>query len=627
MRTLLPGYPAVLAKLTGAEAVHAYPASVRRAGAAARGAGGRARPVRARRAASLRPPRQSLSRARRARLARQRAALRRARARRRRSRQGRWSRASRPMSCTPMTGRRRCRRPICTTTAAAAAGHGDRRSTTSPSRAIIPASLLAALGLPPQRHDDRRRRIFRRHRLPEGRPAVRRPHHHRLADLRARNPARPNSAWRSTGCCARAPPSSTASSTASTTRSGTRRPTRRWRRPISACEARQRRAANGGAAGALRARRRARRAAVRRRHPADQPEGARPAARLPAEPDRRAAASSRCSARRAGDGAGFRGAAAAHPGRVGCVIGYDEALAHLIQAGVDFLVVPSRFEPCGLTQLCALRYGAAPVVARVGGLADTVIDANEAALARGRRDRHPVLSARRRRARLALIGARARSLRRTPTTMRRLRLNGMRADVSWRGPAKRYAALYRQAREASRRMTEARRRPQPASAGWRAPRVAVYSAERDGRPCLPVRRVRRARDRRVQLADRRRRLASRLRAGLAEGARYGLRVDGPFDPGEGIGSTPPSCSSTPTPPSSTGPSLASLDVRARRRQRRRRAEMRGRAPRRAASPGMRASPPKTPSSTNSTFAASRVCARTFPERARGRFAALAEGRC
>lgn len=79
----------------------------------------------------------------------------------------------------------------------------------------------------------------------------------------------------------------------------------------------------------------------------------------------------------------FRAAAAAHPGRVGFVAGYDEPLSHLMQGGSDAILVPSRFEPCGLTQLIGLRYGTLPVVARVGGLADTVIDANEAALADG----------------------------------------------------------------------------------------------------------------------------------------------------------------------------------------------------------------------------------------------------
>jgi starch synthase len=77
---------------------------------------------------------------------------------------------------------------------------------------------------------------------------------------------------------------------------------------------------------------------------------------------------------------GFRDAALANPGQVATHIGYDEALSHLFQAGSDAILIPSRFEPCGLTQLYGLRYGTLPVVARTGGLADTVIDANVAAL-------------------------------------------------------------------------------------------------------------------------------------------------------------------------------------------------------------------------------------------------------
>lgn len=77
---------------------------------------------------------------------------------------------------------------------------------------------------------------------------------------------------------------------------------------------------------------------------------------------------------------GFRDAAQAHPGQVATHIGYDERLSHLFQAGSDAILIPSRFEPCGLTQLYGLRYGTLPVVARTGGLADTVIDANVAAL-------------------------------------------------------------------------------------------------------------------------------------------------------------------------------------------------------------------------------------------------------
>src|SRR5579863_190421 len=137
---------------------------------------------------------------------------------------------------------------------------------------------------------------------------------------------------------------------------------------------------------------------------------------------------------------GFAEAAQKHAGAVGCIFAYDEGLAHLIQGGSDFILVPSRFEPCGLTQLCALRYGAIPVVARVGGLADTIVDANEAALmagvATGVQFAPP--------ATVELTGAigRANTLFQDQASVRRTRLNGMRADVSWRGPAKRYAALY-----------------------------------------------------------------------------------------------------------------------------------------------------------------------------------------
>ena len=77
------------------------------------------------------------------------------------------------------------------------------------------------------------------------------------------------------------------------------------------------------------------------------------------------------------------GLAARYPGRVAVQIGYDEALSHRLFAGGDAVLVPSRFEPCGLTQMYGLRYGTVPVVSAVGGLADTVIHASPAALAAG----------------------------------------------------------------------------------------------------------------------------------------------------------------------------------------------------------------------------------------------------
>ena len=77
----------------------------------------------------------------------------------------------------------------------------------------------------------------------------------------------------------------------------------------------------------------------------------------------------------------FLAATEKHPTEVAVQIGYDEPLAHLIQAGSDAIFIPSRFEPCGLTQLCAMRYGTVPIAGRVGGLNDTIIDASPAALA------------------------------------------------------------------------------------------------------------------------------------------------------------------------------------------------------------------------------------------------------
>ena len=104
--------------------------------------------------------------------------------------------------------------------------------------------------------------------------------------------------------------------------------------------------------------------------------------------------------------------------------------------------MPSRFEPCGLTQLCALRYGAVPVVARVGGLADTVIDANEAALAAGVATGIQFAPVGREPLERAI--ARAVALWRQPKTWRRMQRNGMKTDVGWSGPAEQYAALYRE---------------------------------------------------------------------------------------------------------------------------------------------------------------------------------------
>jgi starch synthase len=147
----------------------------------------------------------------------------------------------------------------------------------------------------------------------------------------------------------------------------------------------------------------------------------------------------------AGLEAGFTAAVAAHPGRIGVYVGYDEGVAHLVQAGAGVVLVPSRFEPCGLTQLCALRYGAIPVVSRVGGLADTVIDANEMALAAGVGT--GVQFAPPDREGLEMAIARAAALFARPKAWQRMQHNGMNTDVSWGRSGSQYARLYRQTLE------------------------------------------------------------------------------------------------------------------------------------------------------------------------------------
>lgn len=133
-------------------------------------------------------------------------------------------------------------------------------------------------------------------------------------------------------------------------------------------------------------------------------------------------------------------AAARHPGRVGFVKGYDENLSHLMQGGADVMLVPSRFEPCGLTQLYGLRYGAVPLVSRVGGLADTVIDANEAAVEAGVATGiqfSPVDGPS-----LGEAIRRTVSLFHRPAVWSRMQRKGMKTDVSWDRSAEKYAGLY-----------------------------------------------------------------------------------------------------------------------------------------------------------------------------------------
>ncbi len=135
----------------------------------------------------------------------------------------------------------------------------------------------------------------------------------------------------------------------------------------------------------------------------------------------------------------FRSAARLYSGRVGVHIGFDPALARLIQAGSDFFVMPSRAEPCGLTQMYAMRYGTPPIVRATGGLVDTV-DPYVEGSGRGTGFRFHDATA------MALyntIGWACATYYDRPSELRQLRLNGMARDFSWRPSAERYVDVYR----------------------------------------------------------------------------------------------------------------------------------------------------------------------------------------
>lgn len=139
-------------------------------------------------------------------------------------------------------------------------------------------------------------------------------------------------------------------------------------------------------------------------------------------------------------------ASRAYPSQIGARIGYDEPLSHLLEAGSDIFLMPSRFEPCGLNQLYSLRYGTPPIVRRTGGLGDSVVDAADDG---GTGFVFEDVTAK------ALLETieRALALHQDPAAWAKLVQNGMRQDFSWRRSATEYLALYRQAVERRKKST------------------------------------------------------------------------------------------------------------------------------------------------------------------------------
>jgi len=140
----------------------------------------------------------------------------------------------------------------------------------------------------------------------------------------------------------------------------------------------------------------------------------------------------------------WRELAAAHRGRIGVRIGFDDVLAHLVEAGADLFLMPSRFEPCGLNQMYSLAYGTPPVVHATGGLADTVVDCNASTRTAGTANGFSFTGA----SVPGLLAAVARAIEawRDPPLWRELQRNGMARDWGWSTAARRYAQLYRSLR-------------------------------------------------------------------------------------------------------------------------------------------------------------------------------------
>jgi starch synthase len=135
----------------------------------------------------------------------------------------------------------------------------------------------------------------------------------------------------------------------------------------------------------------------------------------------------------------WRNLAARHPDRIAVRIGFDEAMAHRIEAGADLFLMPSRFEPCGLNQMYSLRYGTVPAVRATGGLADTVRDVTAAGEGTGFTFVDPTPA--------ALLGALQRALDAYADrpTWRRIQRAGMAEDFSWDASARQYAGVYERA--------------------------------------------------------------------------------------------------------------------------------------------------------------------------------------